>query len=140
MTRKNSDADHVARYCSKMLRDTDGTPLPASFELRRDGECLSVNWPEYFGVADVLDNMVKVRKTFSGHYSIGKNGRFAVLNVGNVSRTVMETLGLALCVKDLQEDDYPSHACVDGYTADDGDVPIVLAETVGKDDMHPGVV
>ncbi len=109
----------------------DGIPLPAAFELREIDEYLSVNWLEHFGLPSMNNNMVLVREEFAKHHSVTVNGRFAVLNVGNAKRVVMEELGKMLCAKDLQEDDYPSHASIEGYTADDNDdVPIVLSEMV----------
>lgn len=140
MTRQIRDDDHVSRYCTRMRIDEDGTPLPAAFTLRRTDEYLSVNWLEYFGVSDIEHNMVHVRKAFGKHYTIRASGQFAVLNVGDVKATIKESLGRVLSITDLQEDDYPSHASIDGYTVNDDHVPIALSEMVEKDDMHPGIV
>lgn len=140
MTKYVGDDDHVARYCTPMRIDEDGTPLPAAFELRETDEYLSVNWLEYFGVSSVRDNMAHVRKVFSKHHSISTNGQFAVLNVGDVRRLASEELGRSLHAIDLQENDYPSHAGIGGYVADDDDVPIALSDMVGKGDMQPGII
>lgn len=117
----------------------NGIPMPATFKLRDIDEYLSVNWLKYFGMSDVKNNMAYVRKEFDKHREITNSGRFAVLNVDNLKSMIKNKLGKTLYVKNLQEEEYPSHAGIEGYTNDD-DVRVMISEMIRKDDMYPGKV
>lgn len=139
MTNELYDSSHVARHCSAMRIKTNGTPLPAAFQLRKNEQFLSVNWIEYFGRANTADNMVKVGEEVCKHRDIsGKSGCFAVINVGGAKRTIAEKHNKVLLFKDLQESNHPSHAGVYGYTASDLGVAHTLSEMVGRNNMYPG--
>ena len=136
MTEEIRDEDHVARYCLKRVMHPDGTPMPDAFKLR-DGETyLSVNWLECFGMPTMEAGMACVREDFGKNHSIVRNARFAVLNVGNIKRTMEESERI-VHVKHLKEDDYPSHASIEEYARDDESMMIILADIVGKNDVYP---
>lgn len=137
MTKEISDDDHVTRYCKGNHIGTDGIPLPAAFELRDTDKYLSVNWLEYFGTSDVEENLTHVRKEFIKHHSIATNARFAILNVKEIKSTIKKEFEIMLSIQDLQEEDNPSHASIEGYTNDE-DVLNTLSSIIEKDDMYPG--
>lgn len=139
MTKEIRDDGHVVRHCKRNHIDTDGTPLPAAFELRVNEEYLSVNWLEYFGTSSIEENLVCVCKEILKHRSTTKRERFVVLNVKDVKSTIKKEFDITLSIKDLQEEDYPSHAGIWWYTNDD-DVLHELAEIVEKDDVYPAQI
>ena len=74
--------DHVARYC-KPRTIQDGVPGSTAFELREGEPHLSVNWLEFFGQNDREAHIGYVCRSFIDKgYQLSRNGRFAVLNVG----------------------------------------------------------
>lgn len=87
MVREICSGDHVSRYCS-FTQHIGGRPLPAAFEIRDAEKFLSVNWIEYFNVDGLEDGMRMVREEFRKHHGMTGNGRFAVLNVGDVKNTI----------------------------------------------------
>ena len=132
------DDDHVARHCSAMRIEDDGSPKPTAFALRRNKDkSLSVNWIEYFNAPDFNSRMIKVQNEASKHRDI-RNGAFAILNVGNIKKTILKKLRLPLEIK--LEHDYPSHAGIYGYTADNLQITHKLAEMVKPEDMFQVVV
>ena len=99
--------DHVARYCPPSTVE-DGVPTSNSFRLRANEEYLSVNWIEHSGrhMPTAVDT---VRVAFQNKgYSLRRNGRFAVLNVGQIVSTVRAALSLR--VEHMPECDDPSHS------------------------------
>ncbi len=135
------DADHVARYCSPRKLEEDGTPAPNAFRLRdRDGCCLSVNWLECFKGQSVDDNIPHIRSELRQHYEPKKNGWLAVLNVGEAKHVIKTSHGVEIHVRRDRPNDYPSHACVGGYSTNDNEVATALSEMVGKNNMHRAVL
>lgn len=49
----------------------------------------------------------------------------------------MDVCKLAVWVEDLEDDEFPSHAGICGYTSADLDVAVVLSDMVEEDDMYP---
>ena len=138
MTRELYDSNHVARHCSPMRINANGTPHPSAFQIKKNEQFLSVNWIEYFGKVNPADNVAKVGEEVCKHRDISsKSGRFAV-GVGDAKRTIAEKHNKILSFKDLQENSYPSHAGVYGYTACDLSVAHTLSEMVRPNDMYPG--
>ena len=138
MTKEINDGDHVSRYCPPSRISTDGIPLPKAFKLRDTEEYLSVYWLEYFKMSGRDANMTCVREAFAKDNDIASGGRFAVLNVGSIKRAIKEEVGRTPHVKDLEEDDNPSHASIGGYPRNNVYVPIILSEMVRRYDMYPG--
>lgn len=140
MTAHICDADHVARYCPPRCVEEDGTPAPCAFELKaRDECCLSVSWLEYFGGQSTTNNVECVRRELRQHYELKKNGRLAVLNIGMVKYRIETEHGIALYVKRDPQQDYPSHACISGYSTGDEETTATLSEMVGVNDVYPAV-
>ena len=136
MTKGLCSDSHVARYCL-YSKHSDERPMPAAFELRGNEEFLSSNWIEYFDMHDLESNLNKVRDEFEKHHSMKKNGRFAVLNVGDVKNIIEFEHGTKLRIEDLEEEDYPAHAGV-WLPPDHFEIALTLSEMVKPGDMYPG--
>jgi hypothetical protein len=82
---KLPSSDEVARYCKPSEYDLGAdTPLVGAF-LRRPGEAdLSVNRLQFFQGASRSSAVGCIRGEVGGHYKLKSNGRFVVLNVGDV--------------------------------------------------------
>ena len=57
--------------------------------------------------------------------------------MGDAKKTLMDVCKLAVWVEDLEDDEFPSHAGICGYTSADLDVAVVLSDMVEEDDMYP---
>lgn len=130
------DGDHVARYCKPSAVGLDGLPMPAAFELRPKEDYLSVNWLEFLHASDLGAAVGEVRTAFRRKgYHVKPNGRFAVLEVGEVKAAVVAITGTA-SVEHRRLDDDESHSGVFGYTADDFAVAVEIAALAGPDCVH----
>lgn len=130
MVKKLHGADNVARQCSPTVIGKKG-PLAAAFELSGH-DYLSVCHIEHFGKVTEYDNMVELQKEFKRHRHIGPNDQFAILNVGDVVKELLESVKLKIWINDLEESDFPLHSGIYGYAEDDLLVPIVLSDMVAK--------
>ena len=137
MTKALCNDSHVARYCP-FTRHQDEQPLPAAFELRNGEVFLSSNWIEYFDMPNLISGMRKVRVEFRKHHNMTKNGRFAVLDVGDTKKTIKSEHDTELLIEDLQDEDYPSHASINFSPEDNLVIPIILSEMVKPCDMYSG--
>lgn len=77
-----SDADHVVRYArpTDFLDLAAGTLNCSAFQLRADEVSLSVNWLEHFAGLTKQEQLDLVRSGIQ--IRLGRNGRFAELNIG----------------------------------------------------------
>ncbi len=80
-----------------------------------------------------------MRRVFGASFDLRPSGCFAVLNVGDAARRVLESTEYAVRAEHLPTDDNPSHAGIVGYLHDDAEVARMLAEMVRREDLYPGV-
>jgi hypothetical protein len=80
------DQDHVARHCGGATIHEGGTVNGTAFRLWRGKEdYLSVNWLEFLDSSDRNSQLAALREAFRAkNFKLGKNARFAVLNVGQL--------------------------------------------------------
>lgn len=115
-------------------------PLAAAFELRPGEAHLSVNWLEYFREPDLGAAVDRVRELFRARqYRLGRNGRFARLNVGETKRAVASAGAAMAGVEHLPVDEDESHCGVFGYSDDDFAVAVELSALVGRDEVYPAI-
>lgn len=132
------DDDHLSRYCKPTAVGPDGLPMAAAFELRPTEHHLSVNWLEYFDSPHLGAAVERVREAFRRKgYGLRRNGRFAVLGIGEAKSAVAEAIGHLGRVEHLPVDDDESHAGLFGYTADDLAVAVELRVRVRREHVHP---
>ena len=132
--------DHLSRYCKPTAVGQDGLPMAAAFELGPGEGHLSVNWLEYFGAPDPEAAVDRVRNAFhTKGYRLGRNGRFAVLNVGAVKTTVSETVERPVRIEHLPIEDDESHSGILGYTADDLAAAVAIKALVSRENVFPAV-
>ena len=135
-----SDDDHFSRYCKPSTVDASGLPMASAFKLRKGEPHLSANWLEYFGGRNVKSAIGLVREALrKKDYTIKRNGRFAVLNVGATKSVVREKIGRTLSIKHLPCQNDESHAGVLGYTEDDLTVAVHLKALVSSRDVYPAL-
>lgn len=134
-----SDGDHVARYC-KPTTVENGVPLVAAFSMGEQSDHLSVNWLEFLS-RDKWDNQIQcLREVFRAKgYTLRKNGRFAVLNVGRSIQAVETSVGYGIAFRHWPEENNESHSGIFGYTHDDLAVALELRSVVAEDDIYPAV-
>ena len=114
--------------------------MAAAFELRAGEDHLSVNWLEYFGAQTPEAAVDRVRNAFEAKsYRLGRNGRFAALNVGAAKAAVSETVDGPARIQHLPVDDDESHSGVFGYRVDDLAVAVSLKALVSAENVFPAV-
>ncbi len=123
------EQDHISRYCAPTTAP-DGQPTAASFMLRPADPGLSVNWLEYFDLSDQPAQIAQVRQTIG--LTLRANGKFAVLNVGEVIDHVEKNdpNGRVLDVLHEPQEEDESHAGIYGYGIEDFLVANLIAEVV----------
>ncbi len=123
------EQDHISRYCAPKTAP-DGQPTAASFMLRPTDPGLSVNWLEYFDLSDQPAQIAQVRQTIG--LTLRANGKFAVLNVGEVIDHVEKNdpNGRVLDVLHEPQEEDESHAGIYGYGIEDLLVANLIAEVV----------
>ena len=130
--------DHVVRYCkpSSIYRLIDAANvgaheiLPDAFEFRHTGEglSLSVNWLEELD--SDRDQAFQILYRIMGHkLTLKSTGRFAILNVGDVT-SLGETEEYSLQVRHAWEEGDPSHSEISGILTDELQVRADLATLV----------
>ena len=123
------DQDHISRYCAPKTAP-DGQPTGVSFMLKPSHHFLSVNWLEYFDFPDRQAQLTQVRQVIE--LALAANGRFAVLNVGEVidyvSKNGPDNRLLSVLNEPTAGD--PSHSGIHGYGLEDDWVADLLAEIV----------
>ena len=132
------DRNHVARHCKPTWVD-DGLPLIAAFLNDRNQAHVSVNWLEFFDVAGREAQIEQIRKAFRAKgYTLRKNGRFAVLNVGDSAVRVKQATDKVIRFIHWPEVDDPSHSGIFDYRAEDFQVALELTNLVAPGDIFPG--
>ncbi len=139
------DRDHVARYCKPSTVDERGHPSASAFWIRAGENHLSVNWLEYLagsggrGVISERDAAVsRVREMLrSKGFRLRPNGRFALLNVGEVKTAIRRAFGRSLHVNHLPLPDDTSHAGIIGYTEEDRMIAAEISALVRAGDVRP---
>ena len=77
--------DDIARYCKPSEYDLGANmPLVGAFLRRQDEPDLSVNRLQFFQGANKSSAVDCIRAEVGTHYQLRPNGRFVVLNVGDV--------------------------------------------------------
>jgi len=140
-----SGKDNVLRYLKPST--IDGDVLSAGFEYRRDHngmpkeDELSVNWLEFFNKS-CHENIDLVRGAYiTKGFDLRKNGRFAELNIEEITRLVKEGTkeldeNVSLVVKHTAKKDDLSHASLYGMPFEEDAellVSSILADYVNKD-------
>ena len=114
--------------------------MAAAFELRANEDHLSVNWLEYFGAQVPEAAVGHVRRAFEAKgYRLGRNGRFAALNVGAAKTAVSETVGGPARIEHVPVDDDESHSGIFGYATDDLAVAVAIKALVIRKNVFPAV-
>lgn len=130
------DAHHIARYCSSWMVE-DGLPTWRAFAPNEEGGAISVNWLDFFAAPDLRSTVGMMRVTFGARYTLRRNGRFAVLNVG---RAKPATLRLSpIQIEHAPTDDNPAHAEVIGVPLEPIDVARALRRLVTERDIFEAV-
>jgi len=124
------DQDHISRYCSAMHCTENGQVTGTAFQLRQIDEYLSVNWLEFFHLADRQEEIREVRKVLS--LKLGAKAKIAVLNVGETTSYVRTKSPDARNLSMLHEpeEDDPSHSGIYGFQYDDRLIADLIAEMV----------
>ena len=124
------DQDHISRYCSAMHCTENGQVTGTAFQLRQIEECLSVNWLEFFHLADRQEEIREVRKVLRLKH--GAKAKIAVLNVGETIKYVRTQSPDARNLSMLHEpeEDDPSHSGIYGFQYDDHLIADLIAEMV----------
>jgi len=65
------DQDHICRYCLAFRCTENGQVTGTAFRPRQVDEYLSVNWLEFFHLADQQDEIREVRKVLSLKLTLG---------------------------------------------------------------------
>ena len=140
-----SDTDHVARYCRPATVPKGRLTAAAFFlrpasETRAEEKYLSVSWLEYFGDRDKEVAMKHVRSVVENNMDTTSNGRYAVMNVGEIIE-----FGASLQpprqmkVLHLPMKDYCCHSGVFGYTAAEKGIAAKLSLLVKPEQILPGL-
>ena len=137
------DGDHVVRYVMPSRVQEGGRVDGATFVCRVGEDAVSVNWLEAFPVGKE-EQVEAVRQVL--RLRCAKNGRFAELQVGEVTRFLAEEVEMSVVRRPLRaEGDFradPSHAEMTGLPpADSARAALVgdlIAECVLR--LYPAVV
>ena len=133
------DKDHVARYCKPSTVDL-GMPMALAFVPKEDEDYSSVNWVEFLNAPDVATAVQQIRQIFSKKgYALRRNGRFAVMNVGDAKTAVREGVSHSLRIEHLPLQNDQSHAGIFRSNVDDFAVAAELAALVAPQDVYPAV-
>jgi len=124
------DQDHICRYCSVTKFTEDGLITGAAFQLRPSHKYLSVNWLEFFQLADRQEQIGEVRKSL--RLKPGAKAKLAVLNVEEIVNFVHTQSPDARKLRVLHEpeENDPSHSGIYGFGYNDHLIADLIAETV----------
>ena len=124
------DQDHISRYCSAIRCTENGQVTGTAFRPRQVDEYLSVNWLEFFHLADRQEEIREIRKVL--RLEPGAKAKIAVLNVGETISYVRTQSPDArnLSVLHEPEEDDPSHSGIYGFRYDDHLIADLIAEMV----------
>lgn len=124
------DQDHICRYCSATKFTENGLITGAAFQLRPVDKYLSVNWLEFFQLADRHEQIREVRKVL--RLKPGARAKLAVLNVEEIVNFVHTQSPDARKLRVLHEpiENDPSHSGIYGFGCDEHLIADLIAETV----------
>lgn len=131
------DDNHVSRYCPPSQVE-DGWPLLGAFQLRHGENYLSVNWLEYWmkstqeEAVDCIRGEIALRRK--------SNGRFAILNVGEIKTTVGSVIGHRPPITHQPAKAIDSHSGIFDLPADDEEIAANLSLLVRQDCVFPAIV
>ena len=133
------DADHVARYCSPRMV-VDGLPLLDAFVPEPLDAPLSVVWAEHFG--DVTDGATfdDLRREVGANLRLRRNGRFAVINVGQARDAARLRTGQFLHIRHAPLDGFQSHSEISGLDQETPRLSRALQKLAAAGDMHLAVL
>ena len=138
------DGDHVVRYVIPSRVQEGGRVDGATFQCRVGEDAVSVDWLEAFSAGAGKDEQVEaVRQVF--RLRRARNGRFAELRVGEVTRYLAEEIEMSVVQRPLREEGHfpadPSHAEMTGLPPVDSAraalVGDMIAECVLR--LHPAL-
>ena len=128
--------NHVARYCSPARCDGDEI-YEEAFLPRENERGVSVRWLECFSGGREA-RIRRIRKDIcAGNFTLKKDGRFAVLQVGAVRE-----IPAALDVEHVPEDGDPSHSEIRGWPDDEPlrtMIAVELKQLIRPDDVFPAL-
>ena len=132
------DDHHVVRYVKPSLVE-DETIDGGAFLLRASETALSVNWMEAFE-GNRQDQLNEVRRL--SRLNLARNGRFALLNVGETKRHVSESVeGIGISAAPLDPTDGfeadPSHAEITGLPPGDSDEAMLIGDMISRCVVYP---
>lgn len=136
------DGDHVVRYV-RPRQVRDGRADGSAFRLRPGEDALSVNWLEAFP-PDTEEQIVAVREVI--RMRISRSGRFAELQVGEVTHRLAQTVEVSFRHRPLDADGPwpvdPSHVEVSGLPSSDADRMVLVGDMIAKcvRRLHPAVL
>jgi hypothetical protein len=126
------DEHHIARYCPRKHLSSQGDITGSAFLLRREkGEQnLSVNYLEFFNCPNRAIAITRVKETINLELQPGS--RFAVMNVGNVKKRVLEetTDKRKLEIVHTPSQNDPSHSQISNLDPDNELIAELIVQTV----------
>lgn len=136
------DDNHVSRYVPYTKLTPDGCRVSgAAFQLRPDEDALSVNWLEYFDLANREAEIQEVRKVFADKgRTLQAKAKFAILEVGATKEYVQqesdESRLLSILHDPLPPED-ESHASIYNVPRDAPAIGDMIAELIEAEAIYP---
>ncbi len=116
-------------------------PGAPAFEMNPKHDHLSVNWLEIFESSDKVACIAEIRQALlAKQYKLRRNGRFAVLNVGQAKQKVRTGAGKEVRILHWPKDNDTSHSGLFDYTSEDFQVALDLKSLVTARDVYPAFV
>ena len=128
------EQNHVSRYCSATRCTESGEVTGAAFQLHPQHVFLSVNWLEFLQLLSRDEEVNEIRKVLSSKLRLGTGSKIAVLNVGELLKSVRikSPDGKKLSVLHEPEEIDPSHSGVYGFSSDDDMIADLIAQVVSE--------
>ena len=126
------DQDHIARLCG-FKHAPEGQIQATAFLLRPEDHYLSVDWLEFFGYSDRIEQIEELRNAYTLRLNrVGAKSTIAVLNVGEVCDIVKNESDDARVLEILHEplENSPSHSGIYNLRHDDELIAELILETV----------
>lgn len=124
------DKDHVARYCPGSKLSEDGFPAATAFHLRRREEFLSVEWLEHLARPTRQEEVDEVIRTLSRKLNLTSSSKLAVMNVGDICRTVLRETTFSIRVLHEPSKGDGAHSGIFGIDQDEMIISELLAENL----------
>ena len=130
---------HVSRYCKPSTVE-DGMPGVSAFEMEAGHSHLSVNWLEFYESNNKGECISRIRQEYLDNgYTLRKNGRFAVLNVGNSLDKNRSSTAPDIRFLYWPQNGYVSHSGIFGYTSEHYQAALDLSSLVTPENVHLAV-